>query len=49
MLMGILFFIMVVIGSFILGVLFGRFWEGKLIIDGDAVGGHSHGADDGHH
>jgi len=48
-LLGFLWFILAIIGAFILGILVGRFHEGKLIVDGDAVGGHAHGADDGHH
>lgn len=48
-LLGFLWFILAIIGAFILGVLVGRFHEGTLIIDGKPVGGHSHGADGGHH
>ncbi len=47
-LLGFLWFIIAIIGAFILGILVGRFWEGTLIVDGKPVGGH-HGADDGHH
>jgi len=49
-LLGFLWFILAIIGAFILGVLVGRFHEGKLILDGEVVGGgHHHGADGGHH
>lgn len=48
-LLGFLWFILAIIGAFILGILVGRFHEGKLIVDGEVVGGHAHGADDGHH
>ncbi len=48
-LLGFLWFVLAIIGAFILGILVGRFWEGKLIVDGEPVGGHHHGADEGHH
>jgi hypothetical protein len=48
-LLGFLWFILAITGAFILGILVGRFWEGTLIVDGKAVGGHSHGDGDGHH
>ena len=44
----ILYLVLAILGAFILGVLVGRFWEGRLVIDGETVGGHGHG-DDGHH
>ncbi len=47
-LLGFLWFILAILGAFILGILVGRFWDGKLIVDGEVVGGH-HAADDGHH
>jgi len=48
-LLGFFWFLLAIIGAFIIGVLVGRFHDGKLIVDGEAVGGHAHGADDGHH
>ena len=48
-LLGFFWFILAIIGAFIIGVLVGRFHEGKLIVDGEPVGGNHHGADDGHH
>ncbi len=48
-LLGFFWFILAIIGAFIIGVLVGRFHEGTLIVDGKPVGGHSHGDDDGHH
>jgi|GEM_PF-2659942 len=48
-LLGFFWFILAIIGAFIIGVLVGRFHEGTLIIDGKPVGGHGHGADDAHH
>ena len=49
-LLGFFWFIVALAGAFILGILVGRFHEGKLIVDGEVVGGNAHhGADDHHH
>ena len=48
-LLAILWFVLAILGAFILGILVGRFWEGRLILDGEAVGGHGHGDHDDHH
>lgn len=47
-LLGFLWFIMAIVGAFILGIVVGRFHEGTLIIDGKAVGGGHHASDDHH-
>lgn len=47
---GFLWFILAMLGAFILGVLVGRFHEGSLILDGKAIGGdHKHHDGDDHH
>ncbi len=46
--LGFLWFIIAMLGAFIIGILVGRFWDGKLIVDGEVVGGGHHGSD-GHH
>ncbi len=52
-LLGFFWFLLAILGAFIIGLLVGRFWEGRLVIDGKPVAGmthgHHHGADDGHH
>lgn len=47
--LGLLWFILAIIGAFILGVVVGRFHEGTLIIDGNSVGGGHHDSSGDHH
>jgi len=48
-LLGIFWFLLAILGAFILGVLVGRFHEGRLILDGKAIGGEHGTHSDGHH